>query len=111
MLNVAVLLGSRLLILLLFVSQSQTASHLASGPHIADVNILLPPRMTHPVEYRLQGSDGCFKWYHYITLLYTRTHWIMISLQLMIKSINSESLIFFDKFVKLFKLVDCVLVV
>ncbi|XP_048503398.1 nuclear pore complex protein GP210 isoform X3 [Beta vulgaris subsp. vulgaris] len=33
-----------------------------SGPHIADVNILLPPRMTHPVEYRLLGSDGCFKW-------------------------------------------------
>nr|XP_016476217.1 PREDICTED: nuclear pore complex protein GP210-like [Nicotiana tabacum] len=34
----------------------------ATGPHIADVNILLPPKMTHPVEYRLQGSDGCFKW-------------------------------------------------
>ncbi|KAH6830507.1 embryo defective 3012 [Perilla frutescens var. hirtella] len=34
----------------------------ASGPHIADVNILLPPKMTHPVEYRLQGTDGCFKW-------------------------------------------------
>ncbi|EPS63976.1 hypothetical protein M569_10806, partial [Genlisea aurea] len=34
----------------------------SSGPHIADVNILLPPKMTHPVEYRLQGSDGCFKW-------------------------------------------------
>ncbi|OVA20622.1 Bacterial Ig-like [Macleaya cordata] len=33
-----------------------------SGPHIADVNLLLPPRMTHPVEYRLQGSDGCFSW-------------------------------------------------
>ncbi|XP_073140167.1 nuclear pore complex protein GP210 [Henckelia pumila] len=32
------------------------------GPHIADVNILLPPKMTYPVEYRLQGSDGCFKW-------------------------------------------------
>ncbi|XVF57995.1 hypothetical protein PTKIN_Ptkin07bG0027000 [Pterospermum kingtungense] len=39
-----------------------TTSHLSSGPHIADVNILLPPRMTNPVEYRLQGSDGCFKW-------------------------------------------------
>ncbi|KAK8586935.1 hypothetical protein V6N12_021454 [Hibiscus sabdariffa] len=37
-------------------------SHLGSGPHIADVNILLPPKMTNPVEYRLQGSDGCFKW-------------------------------------------------
>ncbi|GAB2264624.1 hypothetical protein Droror1_Dr00028013 [Drosera rotundifolia] len=33
-----------------------------SGPHIADVNILLPPKMTRPVEYRLQGTDGCFKW-------------------------------------------------
>ncbi|TYI08950.1 hypothetical protein ES332_A09G036900v1 [Gossypium tomentosum] len=39
-----------------------TASHSSSGPHIADVNILLPPKMTNPVEYRLQGSDGCFKW-------------------------------------------------
>ncbi|CAL5434445.1 unnamed protein product [Camellia sinensis] len=36
--------------------------HSVSGPHIADVNILLPPKMTHFVEYRLQGSDGCFKW-------------------------------------------------
>ena len=60
-LKLAVLLGSVLLLLALLVSE--TASHLASGPHIADVNILLPPRMTHPVEYRLQGSDGCFKWY------------------------------------------------
>ncbi|XP_008807451.2 LOW QUALITY PROTEIN: nuclear pore complex protein GP210 [Phoenix dactylifera] len=33
-----------------------------SGPHIADLNVLLPPRMTKPVEYRLQGSDGCFSW-------------------------------------------------
>ncbi|CAA2987605.1 nuclear pore complex GP210 [Olea europaea subsp. europaea] len=41
---------------------AQTTPHLSSGPHIADVNILLPPKMTHPVEYRLQGSDGCFKW-------------------------------------------------
>ncbi|KAK6940858.1 hypothetical protein RJ641_030389 [Dillenia turbinata] len=31
------------------------------GPYIAVVNILLPPKMTNPVEYRLQGSDGCFK--------------------------------------------------
>ncbi|KAA8548147.1 hypothetical protein F0562_004591 [Nyssa sinensis] len=48
------------LVLLLLVND--TASHSAAGPHIADVNILLPPRMTYPVEYRLQGSDGCFKW-------------------------------------------------
>ncbi|CAI9763181.1 unnamed protein product [Fraxinus pennsylvanica] len=41
---------------------TQTTSQLSSGPHMADVNILLPPKMTHPVEYRLQGSDGCFKW-------------------------------------------------
>ncbi|KAJ1693956.1 hypothetical protein LUZ63_010654 [Rhynchospora breviuscula] len=32
------------------------------GPHITDLNILLPPRITNPVEYRLQGSDGCFRW-------------------------------------------------
>lgn len=40
----------------------ETVAYTGSGPHIADVNILLPPRMTNPVEYRLQGSDGCFKW-------------------------------------------------
>ncbi|RRT78836.1 hypothetical protein GW17_00036255 [Ensete ventricosum] len=33
------------------------------GPHITDLNVLLPPRMTHSVEYRLQGSGGCFAWY------------------------------------------------
>ncbi|KAF3793671.1 Nuclear pore complex protein [Nymphaea thermarum] len=33
-----------------------------SGPHIADLNVLLPPLMTNPVEYRLLGSDGCFTW-------------------------------------------------
>ncbi|XP_065001003.1 nuclear pore complex protein GP210-like isoform X1 [Musa acuminata AAA Group] len=32
------------------------------GPHITDLNVLLPPRMTHSVEYRLQGSGGCFAW-------------------------------------------------
>lgn len=58
MLRFAPLLCPLLLLLLLDSSTSYTAS----GPHIADVNILLPPRMTHPVEYRLQGSDGCFKW-------------------------------------------------
>ncbi|KAK3033069.1 hypothetical protein RJ639_035695 [Escallonia herrerae] len=45
-------------LLVLVVTNNATST----GPHIADVNILLPPRMTHPVEYRLQGSDGCFKW-------------------------------------------------
>ncbi|GFP93457.1 nuclear pore complex protein gp210 [Phtheirospermum japonicum] len=52
------LLISSLLLLILH----RTASYSGPGPHIADVNILLPPKMTHPVEYRLQGSDGCFKW-------------------------------------------------
>lgn len=52
-----------LLVLLLMIGGSYGATaHFASGPHIADVNILLPPKMTNPVEYRLQGSDGCFKW-------------------------------------------------
>ncbi|KAF4381614.1 hypothetical protein F8388_021242 [Cannabis sativa] len=59
MLKNAVLLSC---LLVLFASHAQTASHFSSGPHITDVNILLPPRMTHPVEYRLQGTDGCFKW-------------------------------------------------
>lgn len=56
----------------LLVVETNAVLHSASGPHIADVNILLPPKMTYPVEYRLQGSDGCFKWYvpfFYIFLL------------------------------------------
>lgn len=35
----------------------------AGGPHMADLSVLLPPRMTKPVEYRLIGGDGCFSWY------------------------------------------------
>ncbi|KAG0476584.1 hypothetical protein HPP92_013425, partial [Vanilla planifolia] len=38
------------------------AGTLSPGPHIADLNILLPPLMTNPVQYRLLGSDGCFSW-------------------------------------------------
>lgn len=55
-----------LLVVLLFpllLTVSGAAAWVTSGPHLADVNILLPPKMTHPVEYRLQGTDGCFKWY------------------------------------------------
>ncbi|KAG7544003.1 Bacterial Ig-like group 2 [Arabidopsis thaliana x Arabidopsis arenosa] len=48
--------------LLLLLSAGEISSQLGSGPHITDVNILLPPKMKNPVEYRLQGSDGCFKW-------------------------------------------------
>ncbi|XP_017229094.1 nuclear pore complex protein GP210 [Daucus carota subsp. sativus] len=43
-------------------SKSESSNSGSRGPHIADVNILLPPKMTHPVHYRLQASDGCFKW-------------------------------------------------
>ncbi|KAL6838421.1 hypothetical protein ACP4OV_031666 [Aristida adscensionis] len=32
------------------------------GPHMADLSVLLPPRMTKPAEYRLMGGDGCFSW-------------------------------------------------
>ncbi|CAK9176162.1 unnamed protein product [Ilex paraguariensis] len=46
----------------LLVLMTATESLSVSGPHIADVNILLPPKMTHAVEYRLLGSDGCFRW-------------------------------------------------
>ncbi|XP_051140615.1 nuclear pore complex protein GP210 [Andrographis paniculata] len=62
MLSSVPLLVSSSLLLLLLLLLHPTASHSLAGPHIADVNVLLPPRMTHPVEYRLQGADGCFKW-------------------------------------------------
>lgn len=51
------------LLLLLLLRAREALSDLGTGPHITEVNILLPPMMTRPVEYRLQGSDGCFKWY------------------------------------------------
>ncbi|WVZ63130.1 hypothetical protein U9M48_012789 [Paspalum notatum var. saurae] len=38
------------------------AANPAGGPHMADLSVLLPPRMTKPVEYRLIGGDGCFSW-------------------------------------------------
>ncbi|KAH1248383.1 Nuclear pore complex protein [Glycine max] len=53
MVNMALLL-SFLVTATVLASSSHAAS---SGPHIADVNILLPPKMTFPVDYRLQGSD------------------------------------------------------
>lgn len=49
-----------LLVLLLSLVPLSDSS---SGPHLADLNVLLPPRMTNPVEYRLQGFNGCFSWY------------------------------------------------
>ncbi|PSS30358.1 Nuclear pore complex protein [Actinidia chinensis var. chinensis] len=54
--------ASVVVLLLPLLVSNASPLHSLSGPHIADVNILLPPRMTHPVEYRLQGSDGCFEW-------------------------------------------------
>lgn len=49
--------------LLLLLLSLIPPSNSLSGPHIADLNVLLPPRLTNPVEYRLKGSDGCFSWY------------------------------------------------
>jgi nuclear pore complex protein Nup210 len=59
-----ILLSSAIIVISTFVELAAASSppHASSGPHIADVNLLLPPKMTFPVEYRLQGSDGCFKW-------------------------------------------------
>ena len=36
------------------------------GPHINNLNVLLPPKTTHPVRFRLQGSGGCFTWYYFL---------------------------------------------
>ncbi|CAN0904175.1 Nuclear pore complex protein GP210 [Linum grandiflorum] len=60
------MLSTALLIFSMFLMAEETTSWspslATSGPHIADVNILLPPKMTYSVDYRLQGYDGCFKW-------------------------------------------------
>jgi hypothetical protein len=33
------------------------------GPHISNLNVLLPPRSSRPVHYHLQGYNGCFTWF------------------------------------------------
>lgn len=56
----------RVLLLLLMLRLSGGAGGTrspSSGPHITDLNVLLPPRMTNPVQYRLIGTGGCFSWY------------------------------------------------
>ncbi|MCO5595109.1 hypothetical protein L7F22_049147 [Adiantum nelumboides] len=45
-----------------FVCFQQGAVAILEGPHINTLNILLPPKATHPIRYRLQGSGGCFTW-------------------------------------------------
>ena len=47
---------------------ASAAANPAGGPHMADLSVLLPPRMTKPVEYRLIGGDGCFSWYAFCSL-------------------------------------------
>lgn len=49
-------------ILVLLPLLASLAAATPPGPHIADLNILLPPRTSEPVGYRLQGSGGCFSW-------------------------------------------------
>ncbi|CAA6668012.1 unnamed protein product [Spirodela intermedia] len=52
-----------LLLLLLRIAHGVAGSLLTySGLQIADLNVLLPPRMTNPVHYRLLGTGGCFSW-------------------------------------------------
>ncbi|XP_078433278.1 embryo defective 3012 isoform X2 [Wolffia australiana] len=53
-------LQSLFLLLFAFRVTDSLVSH--SGPQIADLNVLLPPRMTNPVHYRLRGTGGCFSW-------------------------------------------------
>lgn len=43
-------------------ASAAAAASPAGGPHMADLSVLLPPRMSKPVEYRLIGWDGCFTW-------------------------------------------------
>jgi len=47
---------------------ASAAANPAGGPHMADLSVLLPPRMTKPVEYRLIGGGGCFSWYAFCSL-------------------------------------------
>ncbi|KAK1294791.1 hypothetical protein QJS10_CPA16g00545 [Acorus calamus] len=54
--------AAAVLIMTMVVGLWGEAEGISSGPHINDLNVLLPPRMTHPVEYRLRGTDGCFTW-------------------------------------------------
>lgn len=58
----AMLSPALLLLLLLTAAAPPMSESAAAGPHIADLTVLLPPRLSNPVEYRLLGSDGCFSW-------------------------------------------------
>jgi hypothetical protein len=52
-----------LLLLLVAAAALCAPAAAAGGPHLADLSVLLPPRITRPVEYRLVGGNGCFSWY------------------------------------------------
>lgn len=42
---------------------SITGGSVPGGPHISNLNVLLPPRSSRPVHYHLQGYNGCFTWF------------------------------------------------
>lgn len=62
------LFGVFVLLLNVLISGLQSPAQAAlsagqhQGPHISSLNLLLPPRTTRPVRYRLHGSNGCFTW-------------------------------------------------
>ena len=47
---------------------SMTGGSGPRGPHISNLNVLLPPRSLRPVHYHLQGYNGCFTWFGSMTL-------------------------------------------
>lgn len=55
------LLAATALCLLIAVLNGKYAESI-KGPHMNDLNLLLPPRAFNPIRYRLQGTDGCFSW-------------------------------------------------
>jgi hypothetical protein len=50
---------------------SITGGSVARGPHISNLNVLLPPRSSRPVHYHLQGYNGCFTWFGSMTLSFS----------------------------------------
>lgn len=48
---------------LLCVWEGSAIGIVQHGPHISNLNVLLPPRSSRAVHYRLQGYNGCFTWF------------------------------------------------
>ncbi|CAM6103477.1 unnamed protein product [Calypogeia fissa] len=60
--GVVALLVVQFLALEVTFSNAAVVARVPQGPHISSLNLLLPPRTTRPIRFRLLGFNGCFTW-------------------------------------------------